>query len=315
MSKTWSEHLIEDHNTTERVFEAVSRALSQPGGPSASLLEAFRDYAVGYIDGCHNQKEERHLFPLIEQRGVPREGGPLAVMLAEHEQSKSLLEQLTALVGRYVGGDREVLGRLKATFDQYTELLKGHFWKETDILYPMAQRVMSEQDAQQVLAGLLQTEADVGPDTHQRFHALAEQITTMGQLEDLSAALPKELIAAILNTLPVELSFVDAEDTVRYFSHEHQEKIFPRTRGSIGVKVQQCHPQKSVHMVNQILADFKAGKRDVAEFWIDLGNSKIFIRYFPVRDKQGTYLGCLEVVQDITEIQKLEGQKRLLDTA
>jgi DUF438 domain-containing protein len=131
----------------------------------------------------------------------------------------------------------------------------------------------------------------------------------------LSAALPKELIASILNTLPVELSFVDAEDTVRYFSHEHHEKIFPRTRGSIGVKVQQCHPQKSVHMVNQILADFKASKRNVAQFWIDLGTRKILIRYFPVRDTRGTYVGCLEVVQDITAIQKLEGQKRLLDPA
>jgi DUF438 domain-containing protein len=312
MNKTWSEHLIEDHNTTERVFEAVARALSQPDGPPARLLEAFRDYAVGYIDGCHNQKEERHLFPLIEKRGVPRQGGPLAVMLAEHEQSKGLLAQLVGLVNRYAAGDTQVLGTLETTFEQYTELLKGHFWKETDILYPMAQRVMSDQDARDVLSGLLQTEADLGPDTHQRFYALADQITTMGQLEDLSAALPKELIASILNTLPVELSFVDAEDTVRYFSHEHQEKIFPRTRGSIGVKVQQCHPQKSVHMVNQILADFKSGKRNVAQFWIDLGGRMIYIRYFPVRER-GTYVGCLEVVQDITAIQKLEGQKRLLD--
>jgi DUF438 domain-containing protein len=113
--------------------------------------------------------------------------------------------------------------------------------------------------------------------------------------------------------LPVELSFVDENDTVRYFSHEHGTKIFGRTRGVIGMTVQNCHPKKSVHMVNRILEDFKAGKREVAEFFIDMGEKKINIRYFPVRDPGGRYLGCLEVVQDVTHIRSLEGQRRLLD--
>jgi uncharacterized protein len=121
------------------------------------------------------------------------------------------------------------------------------------------------------------------------------------------------VLAAILNTLPVELSFVDAEDTVRYFSHEDQDKIFPRTRSAIGMKVQDCHPQKSLHVVNEILADFKAGRRKVAEFWIDFGPKKIHIRYFSVRGEAGRYLGCLEVVQDVTGIRALEGERRLLD--
>jgi uncharacterized protein len=111
----------------------------------------------------------------------------------------------------------------------------------------------------------------------------------------------------------VELSFVDANDTVRYFSHENGTKIFPRTRGVIGMPVQQCHPAKSLHVVDAILREFKAGKRSVAEFWIDMNGRKIHIRYFPVRSPKGEYLGCLEVVQDITEVQKISGQKRLLD--
>ena len=104
---------------------------------------------------------------------------------------------------------------------------------------------------------------------------------------------------------------VDADDTVRYFSHENLPKIFPRTRGAIGMQVQNCHPQKSVHLVNEILADFKAGKREVAEFWIDAGDKKVHIRYWPVRGADGEYLGCLETVQDIADIQKLKGEKRL----
>ena len=123
------------------------------------------------------------------------------------------------------------------------------------------------------------------------------------------------MLAAILNTLPVELSFVDHDDIVQYFSHEHHPKIFPRSRGVIGINVRNCHPQKSLDMVNRILEDFKAGKREVAEFWLEMQGKKIHVRYFPVRDRDGAYLGCLEVVHDITQIQALTGEKRLLDDA
>ena len=124
--------------------------------------------------------------------------------------------------------------------------------------------------------------------------------------------LPIEQIEVILDTLPVEISFVDASDTVRYYSHG-DKRIFRRTPAVIGRKVQNCHPTKSVHIVQQILDDFKAGKRDVAEFWITLGGRKIYIRYFAVRDKAGRYVGTLEATQDITDIKKIEGEKRLLD--
>ena len=124
--------------------------------------------------------------------------------------------------------------------------------------------------------------------------------------------LPIEQVETILDALPVEISFVDASDTVRYYSHG-DKRIFRRTPAVIGRKVQNCHPAKSVHIVQQILDDFKAGKRDVAEFWITLGGRKIYIRYFAVKDKAGRYVGTLEATQDITDIKKIEGEKRLLD--
>jgi len=123
--------------------------------------------------------------------------------------------------------------------------------------------------------------------------------------------LSKEEIETILDTLPIDLTFVDKDDTVRYFS-QTRERIFPRTKAVIGRKVQQCHPQKSIHIVNQILEDFRNGRRDVAEFWINLQGKLIHIRYFPLRSKNGEYMGCLEVTQDITNIKKIEGEKRLL---
>jgi uncharacterized protein len=313
MSSEWSLHLIDDHSRTERVLDAVARGLSDADGPHLLLLTAFRDYATGFVDACHNLKEERHLFPLLEAHGVPREGGPLGVMLAEHAQSKALLGQLVGLIDQYVGGDHSTLTALGATFEEYAALLKSHYWKETDVLYPLARRTLSDTEAEAVLAGLTKTEAELGADAHARFQQLAETIVNMVDLEDLSTGLPKEVLAAMLNTLPVELSFVDADDTVRYFSHENQHKIFARTRGSIGLKVQQCHPPHSLYKVNQILADFRGGRRDVAEFWIDHGGRKVHIRYFPVRDARGRYLGCLEVVQDIAPLQKIQGERRLLD--
>lgn len=127
-----------------------------------------------------------------------------------------------------------------------------------------------------------------------------------------TGSLFKKEIEAIFNTLPVDVTFVDKNDTVRYFS-KAKDRIFVRTKAVIGRKVQQCHPQKSVHIVNQILEAFKNGSRDVAEFWINLQGKLIHIRYYAVRNETGDYLGCLEVTQDITNIKKIEGERRLLD--
>jgi PAS domain S-box-containing protein len=117
-------------------------------------------------------------------------------------------------------------------------------------------------------------------------------------------------IESMLNTLPVDITFVDAKDTVRYFS-QSPKRIFARTNAVIGRKVQQCHPPKSIGKVNRILADFRTGKKDAADFWINLKGRMIYIRYFAVRDRTGRYLGCLEVTQDITDIKGIEGEKRL----
>jgi len=116
---------------------------------------------------------------------------------------------------------------------------------------------------------------------------------------------------AVLRTLPLDISFIDADDRLKYWSPG--ERIFPRTRTVIGRKVDYCHPPKSVHVVRRLIEEFKAGKRDSAEFWIRVNGRLIYIRYYPVRGENGEYLGTLEVVQDVTRIKGLEGEKRLLD--
>ena len=137
-------------------------------------------------------------------------------------------------------------------------------------------------------------------------HALEEPL----QFE--TGTLSEDEIEAILNTLPVDVTFVDKEDRVRYFN-KLGERIFARTKAVIGRKVQECHPQKSVHVVNKILDSFKSGKKDAAEFWIPKGDRLVHILYFAVRGKNGKYLGTMEVTQDIADLKKIEGEKRLLD--
>jgi PAS domain S-box-containing protein len=127
-----------------------------------------------------------------------------------------------------------------------------------------------------------------------------------------TGSLSKEEVEAILDALPIDISFINANDAVRYFN-KADKRIFVRTKAVIGRKVQLCHPQKSVHVVNRILEAFKSGKKDVAEFWITLNDRLVHIRYFAVRGKNGKYLGTMEVTQDLTDIKKIEGQKRLLD--
>ncbi|MFW6105455.1 MAG: PAS domain-containing protein [Chloroflexota bacterium] len=124
--------------------------------------------------------------------------------------------------------------------------------------------------------------------------------------------LNREQLEGILEAIPVEISFVDENDLVKLWN-KHETRIFKRPISIIGKSVQNCHPEQSVGKVNQLLSDFKSGRRDSAEFWINLGERKVYIRYFAVRDKAGKYLGTLEATQDITGIKKIEGEKRLLE--
>jgi len=121
---------------------------------------------------------------------------------------------------------------------------------------------------------------------------------------------PKE-INAVLNTLPIDMTFVDKTGRVKYFS-QGKDRIFARTKTILGREVANCHPPASVHIVEKIVSDFESGKKDNEDFWIKMGSKFVYIRYFAVRGKDGEFLGTLEVTQDIKEITQLQGEKRLM---
>lgn len=126
-------------------------------------------------------------------------------------------------------------------------------------------------------------------------------------LKDLSV----ETIEAIMDAMPFDCSFVDENDVVKFFNNPKSGRIFPRTKMDIGRTVQNCHPPRSLDKVNKILNGFRDGTMTESVFWIDLSSEKIMISYYPVKDAAGKYLRCLEVTQDVTEIRKIEGEKRL----
>jgi DUF438 domain-containing protein len=139
------------------------------------------------------------------------------------------------------------------------------------------------------------------------------------QVHEYSEAIPFDTgsmtakeVNLLLMRLPVDITFVDKDDTVRFFS-QTADRIFTRSKAIIGRKVQNCHPPKSVHIVDRILDDFRHKRRDVAEFWLELNGRFVHIRYFPLYDENGEYIGTVEVSQDLTPLRQLTGERRLLE--
>lgn len=262
----------------------------------------------------HYLREENVLFPYLEKHGITQ---PPAIMWMEHDKIREIKKNIYKVLDSHDSmAFQDFADQLMKEALSLTEMLSSHFYKENNILFPTSLKVIEKDEWKDIrhqfdeIGYCCFTPESVRITTEEK-EALTSKPETEGRIAFETGSLLKKQIEAIFSTLPVEITFIDEEDTVRYFS-QPQEMIFSRTKAIIGRQVQLCHPQKSIHVVNQILEDFKSGKRDVAEFWINLEGKLVFIRYFPVRSKDGKYLGCLEVSQDITGIKKIEGEKRLL---
>lgn len=314
--RTWDEFLVHEHEMIERALDVLKRELNvMPAKvPDLFAMQRAVDFLLQFGDRIHNKKEEEVLFPLMAERGIP-EDGPIRVMLAEHESERNILTTLfTQLpqLQKMTGKERR---QVKDAGLDYLEIRANHIWKENDVLFKMGFKVFYDEDgARLVKAFEAINEAFYGPDANQKFDQMLSEVEKGAKVtQSLVHNLSRDQIHAIMETLPVEVTFVDADDTVAYFNRLDKEKVFVRTRSVIGRKVQKCHPEKSVGQVTKIVDGFKNGTLDKAEFWIDYTGDKILIRYFPVRGDDGAYMGVLEVTQQIGEIQKITGQKRLLD--
>jgi len=212
-------------------------------------------------------------------------------------------------------------------FRKLAQDIREMIYKEEKILFPEALRRLSQAEW-----GLIrQQEEEIGyfdvtpmdtwhpaeekeTQNMQENKEKSQNFEVEGLISLSTGALTRAQINLMLTHLPVDVTFVDENDHVRYFS-QGKERIFDRSPAIIGREVTKCHPPQSVHKVEIILDDFRSGKRDVAEFWIQAGDNLINIRYFALHSSDGTYKGCIEVSQDVTHIRGLEGEKRLLDDA
>jgi len=262
----------------------------------------------------HYVREENVLFPSLEKHGIKE---PPAVMWMEHDKIRDIKKGIYRVVdNRKNVAFKDFIGQLDAAALALAEMLSNHFYKENNILFPAALDVIGEDEWLDIRhqfdeLGYCCFTPEPAMVAFGEIKRQVSKTEVKGMISFETGSLSGEQIETILNTLPVDVTFVDKDDTVRYFS-QSKDRIFPRAKAIIGLKVQQCHPQKSVHIVNQILEDFRSGKKDVAQFWISLQGKLIHIRYFAVR-KGGDYLGCLEVTQDITDIKKIKGERRLLE--
>ncbi|MEM2905122.1 MAG: PAS domain-containing protein, partial [Candidatus Bathyarchaeia archaeon] len=308
--------LMEEHRILQGLGNRLRDVAKQIRGGESVEAEGEKElrHILEHIRGSesHYLREENVLFPYLEKHGVTQ---PPAIMWMEHDKIREIKRSLYALLDASspTSLDAEKLERIAFSL---ADTLTSHFYKENSILFPTALQVMSESEWQEVRRqfdelGYCSFTPEAARVPFKKEEAPVSEGALNGLVAFETGELTKDQLEAILNTLPVEITFVDKDDTVRYFN-QTEERLFVRTKAVLGRKVQQCHPQKSLHLVNQILDDFKNRRREHADFWISFKGRFVYIRYFPVWGRNGDYLGCLEVSQDITDIKQLQGEKRLL---
>jgi len=266
------------------------------------------------LDG-HYSKKENIFFPYLEKRNIT---GPPSVMWSVDDEIRDMLKSFINTLNTLEPEDsKEKYADLGHSFDKLKEKVVEMFFKEESILTPMMKDALTEAEWAEIKEQLMDfgpsfIETEEGkwqasvPNHSPESDNLAEGIVKL----DVGTLSPNE-INMVFKNLPVDITFVGKDDTVRYFSLG-KERVFTRTKSIIGRKVQNCHPPDSVHVVEKIVNDFKSGKQDSAEFWLELNGAFIHIRYLALRDENGEYLGTIEVSQDITRLRSLKGERRLL---
>jgi DUF438 domain-containing protein len=296
---------------------------------------------------AHYQRKENLLFPMIERHGIT---GPSTVMWAKHDETRAMLG---ALGEAFESGDgwrdraRQAAGPALASLEEMivkeekillpmalqslTAIEWGEVYEQTpqfgycivdpgsDYTPPQRDQTPSDEtpdeSSDDSLVSLPITGQPLPPEKGGPGRAVGSGDGSVGEGGAIvlpTGSMTVDQLKAIFATLPLDITFVDADDRVRFFT-KPPDRIFVRPLAVIGRKVHHCHPPASVNVVDRILDDFRSGRQDVAEFWIEHMGKFIHIRYFAVRDEAGAYLGCLELTQDLTPLRALEGERRLLE--
>ncbi len=265
----------------------------------------------------HYKRKEYLLFPFLEQHGIT---GPPKVMWGKHDEIRELIKGAIELLQAELISADELKASAQIILLPAIQQVADMVYKEEEILLPMAMDKITsaewfEIEKQSVEIGfcLYDPPKPWIPEGHSEYSP-SEVNKVTGHIQLPSGNFSVEELMAILNNLPIDLTFVDKHDKVRYFS-QGRERIFSRNRAILNRDVRLCHPPASAHIVDKIINDFRTGKEDRAPFWINMGGRMIHIEYFALRNDQGEYLGTLEVSQNIQTYRELVGEQRILSYA
>lgn len=308
-------NLIAENRAAENILGDIEKVLQEIGeSPDDKQFEKYGKRLRDLVESLweidkHYLKKENQLFPRLEAKGM---SGPSQVMWAIHDEIRQIIKDVLRQISEMD------LNTISSTID-LIQKIRDMIYKEENILYPMSLDSFTVHDWLAVKEG----EEEIGyawiepltewmPEVREERKYAKSESELLEKLKLDVGSLTREQVNLILTHVPFDITFVNENDEVEYYS-QGKERIFPRSPGIIGRTVQRCHPPKSVHVVEKILGEFESGTKDVAEFWIRAGEKLIHIRYFAIRDNQRKYKGTLEVSQDITNIKLLKGERRLLD--
>jgi DUF438 domain-containing protein len=298
---------------TGKLKELAAASRADSGATLQELHEVLEQLKAVEM---HYVRKEQLLFPYLEKQGFM---GPSKVMWGKDNEIRDMLKAAHAALSS-AKSKEDLAAFLENNLSPLIAEVEGMVFKEENILFPAAIEKLSANEWVEIL----KESDDIG------YAFIEKPMETQHMVKELRGALVEEPVVKedtislptgalglnellpLLNTLPFDITFVDKNDTVRYFS-DGKDRIFRRTKAIIGRQVQNCHPPQSVDVVNKILSSFKEQKKDSYEFWMNLQGRFVHIRYFAVRSAAGEYLGTMEVTQDVTPIRRLEGQRRLLD--
>ncbi|NLZ81494.1 MAG: DUF438 domain-containing protein [Clostridiales bacterium] len=272
------------------------------------LKEGFRELLK--ID-IHYSKKENLYFPYMEKYGTT---APPQVMWGVDDEIRAQIKEIIATLEKGIGDSEAFKEEINSLLSKVDEMI----FKEENILLPMLLDMISEEEWKHIAddsdeIGFIIDNVPVWNPALKKADLPKEEVKSIieGVVSLQTGEFKLEELDRVLSTLPLDITFVDKDDKVKYFS-QTADRIFPRTKAVLGRDVSNCHPPASVHVVDDIVKDFKSGSKDHEEFWIPIGDRFIYIRYFAVRSTEGEYLGVLEVTQDIKPIQDITGEKRLV---
>ena len=264
----------------------------------------------------HYRRKENLLFPFLETKGIT---GPPTVMWGKHDETRASLKNAIEVLQNSEGATAaEMVDIIDIVLSHASKSVTDMIMKEDEILFPMAMDELTDQEWYDVL----QQTNEIGyclfdptdewvPENVETGTGEIGKEFAGGMVRLPSGSFNIQELTLLLNTLPIDVTFVDKNDKVKFFT-QGPHRIFDRNRAILGRDVRMCHPPHSMHIVDQILNDFKSGKENAAPFWIQMGPRFIYITYLPLRDKDNDYMGTIEFSQDLTELRALQGEQRLL---